>query len=597
MGLFLLSPLPSATADAGSPTVLSWGLNDQGQLGNGTTTNTSVPGAIDMSGALQGKTVTKVAAGSQAACALTSDGRVFCWGDGARGQLGNGGTADSLVPTPIDTSGVLTGKTIVDITATTNAMCALTSDGLIACWGDNDFGQLGNSTYALDQVSPVLFTNLGALAGRTPTALSVGGFATTCAILDDGSAACWGSGTYGQMGNGTSGAAVIRNPIPIAVDMTGVLAGKRISSMTIGAYHVCALTSDRTLSCWGRNSQGQLGIGNLTDQTVPVLVTTSGVLAGLTASAIAAGGESTCAIASGGVFCWGDGSDGALGAGNLSDAQLPQAIDTSGVMAGQRATLLAINGLTGLLHTCTVTESNVMACWGVGANGQLGDGLSTRSDVPVRVNQDGALQGLTITSIDGDMGSTYAVARGTSAPNSVTRYEFTYWLPDGRECVAISPAAVVRGSAVALPDADADCRTRGSTLLGWTIPGSNRVFSPGAVVSASDSQQFTAVLREPGVDVVYDANVGASDPCIANGSDVPPASRTISTWLPREVIGQATLAVSVPCTPSGYRLTGWVWRTAGPVTMSPGSATPLAWNASGTSPINRVVLFAQWSPS
>lgn len=592
--LFLANSYAPATADSVTGSAFSWGLNNQGQLGNGTTTNTNVPGAVDMSGALSGKTITEIAAGDDAACALTTDGQVFCWGDGTAGQLGNGGNTDSLVPTPIDTSGVLAGKTVIDISAMTLSMCALTSDGLIACWGDNLFGQLGNNNYGTDQRSPVLFANLGAIAGRTPTALSAGGFATMCAILDNGSAACWGAGVFGQMGNGTN---AIENPTPIAVDMTGVLSGKRIASMSIGSYHVCALTTDRTLSCWGRNSQGQLGNGNTTDQSVPALVTTTGALAGLTASAITAGAESSCAIASAQVFCWGDGAEGVLGAGNLSDALLPQAIDTSGVMAGQRATLVAINGLTGSAHTCAVTETNVMACWGLGSLGQLGDGLSANSDVPVRVNQDGALRGLTITSIDGDMGSTFVVAGAGTASTSVPRYEFTYWLADGRECGAISPAIVLRDSAVTLPDADADCRTPGATLLGWSIPWSDRVFPPGAVVSVSGSQQFTAVLREPGVDVIYDANVGANEACLLNEVEVPAASRTATTWFPRESIGQATVATTAPCTPSGHRLTGWVWRASEPVVLAPGAATPTAWNVSGNAPINQVVLFAQWGVS
>ena len=125
--------------------IYCWGYNNFGQLGNGTTTNSSVPVAVNTSGVLAGKTIKQVSSGSYHSCAIASDDKVYCWGLNNFGQLGNGTTTNSSVPVAVNTSGVLAGKTIKQVSSGSYS-CAIASDDRMYCWGLNRFGQLGNGT-------------------------------------------------------------------------------------------------------------------------------------------------------------------------------------------------------------------------------------------------------------------------------------------------------------------------------------------------------------------------------------------------------------------------------------------------------------------
>ena len=174
--------------------------------------------------------------------------------------------------------------------------------------------------------------------------------------------------------------------------------------------------------------------------------------------------------------------------------------------------------------------------------------------------------------------------------------EFVYSLPDGQECSTISPAQVVKGSWYALPGADADCRSmEGSTIIGWTVPGSTRVFAPEAEVNATGSQRFIAVLREPIVTVRYDANVGDDVACLRDGENLE--DRVDTVRLTRDQVGSVALASGAICTPAGHRLAGWTWRTSPePTIFDPGAESPDEWNAHGSASVNSVDLYAIWAP-
>lgn len=168
------------------------------------------------------------------------------------------------------------------------------------------------------------------------------------------------------------------------------------------------------------------------------------------------------------------------------------------------------------------------------------------------------------------------------------RYEFTYRLPDGRECGSISPQSVISGTWVTLPGSDAACTIGSAHIIGWRIGGQEWAFSPGQKVRVSDSQQFTAQLSI--IEVTYDANVGAGDACVADGHSVDSSARTSSSYVQRSALaaGSQPSSGSAPCTPPGHTLIGWSLRE-GNVSLRAGDALP---QVAGTT--DAMTLFAQW---
>jgi len=253
-------------------TVKCWGANGSGQLGDGTTTRSLTPLTVSgLTGAIA------ISAGYGYTCALISGGTVKCWGANYFGQLGDGTTTDS--PTPVAVSG-LTGATAISAGNSYEAghTCALISGGAIKCWGDNQYGQLGVSTYTVVTHKPVTVTGLtGAIAVSA-------GYLHTCALISGGTMECWGNGQDGQLGDGTT----IGSSTPVTV--SGLTAATAISA---GGWHTCALVSGGSVRCWGLNQYGQLGNGTTTDSSTPVGVVGLGHITpalavfGLASSAVA----------------------------------------------------------------------------------------------------------------------------------------------------------------------------------------------------------------------------------------------------------------------------------------------------------------------
>ncbi len=171
--------------------------------------------------------------------------RAFAWGDNSAGQLGNNSTTTSRVPVAMDQTGVLAGKTVVTVAAGFWHSLALCSDGTVAAWGWNDYGQLGNNS-TTDSPVPVAVTNSGVLAGKTVVAVAAGD-RHSLALCSDGTVAAWGSNSDGRLGN-NSGADSL---VPVAVDRSGVLAGKTVVAIAAGYLHSVALCSDGTVAAWG----------------------------------------------------------------------------------------------------------------------------------------------------------------------------------------------------------------------------------------------------------------------------------------------------------------------------------------------------------
>ena len=318
----------------------------------------------------------QISAGNLYTCAIASDDKAYCWGSGTGGRLGNSSTTSSSVPVAVSTSGVLAGKTIKQISASNLHTCAIASDDKAYCWGSGTGGRLGNSSTTSSSV-PVAVSTSGVLAGKTIKQISAGS-SHTCAIASDNKAYCWGSGTSGNLGNSST----TSSSVPVAVSTSGVLAGKTIKQISAGSSHTCAIASDNKAYCWGSGTSGNLGNSSTTSSSVPVAVSTSGVLAGKTIKQISAGNLHTCAIASDNkAYCWGSGTSGNLGNSSTTSSSVPVAVSTSGVLAGK--TIKQISA--GNLHTCAIASDNKAYCWGFNGFSQLGNSSVVSSSVPVHV--------------------------------------------------------------------------------------------------------------------------------------------------------------------------------------------------------------------
>ena len=200
--------------------------------------------------------LTAIAAGLDTTCALTLRTGVSCWGNGLNGQLGDGSWF-GLYRTPVAVKGLVTGVTA--IAAGDDDVCALTSGGGVKCWGQNQFGQLGNGSTANRNV-PV---GVVGLTSRI-TAIAVG-FDHACALTSGGGVACWGLNSAGELGNGT------KTNSSTPVDVTGLASG--VAAIAASGYDTCAITTDGAMKCWGDNSYSQLGDGTNTNSSTPVAVT------------------------------------------------------------------------------------------------------------------------------------------------------------------------------------------------------------------------------------------------------------------------------------------------------------------------------------
>ena len=354
-----------------------WGSGNSGKLGNGSTASSRVPVAVNTSGVLAGKTIKQISAGENHTCAIASDNRAYCWGSNKNGQLGNGSTADSRVPVAVNTSGVLAGKTIKQISAGENHTCAIASDNRAYCWGSNKNGQLGNGSTADSRV-PVAVNTSGVLVGKTIKEVTTGGF-HTCALDTSSKMYCWGLNSSGRLGGGLTS---ILSNVPVAVNMSGALAGKTIKQMSTGYSSTCAIASDNRAYCWGSGNNGQLGNGSTADSRVPVAVNMSGALAGKTIKQILAGGDHGCVVASDDkMYCWGLNNNGELGNNSSVNSSVPVAVNTDGVLAGKTIRQMS----AGFSSTCAVDSEYNMYCWGYNDNGQLGNNSTNNSRVPARV--------------------------------------------------------------------------------------------------------------------------------------------------------------------------------------------------------------------
>ena len=396
---------------------ISWGYNTAGELGNNSTTSSSIPIAITTAGTpLATRTVLAYSAGFEHSLALCSDGTVVSWGLNNNGQLGIGSTTQSNVPVAVTTTGPLAGKVVCAVSTGNLHSLALCTDGTLASWGFNAFGQLGNNSTTSSNV-PVAVTTVGTpLAGKTVIAIGAGIYHSV-AVCSDGTIVTWGFNTYGQLGNSTT----TNSKVPVAVTTAGtLLAGKSVVSVVAGGYHNLALCSDGTLVTWGENNNGQLGNNSTTNSSVPVAVTTAGTaLAGKTVVSMAAGNVHSVVLCSdGSIATWGNNTNGQLGNNSTTQSNVAVAVTTAGTaLAGKTVT-----GLTsGFYHSVATCSDNSVATWGYNVNGQLGNNSTTQSNVPVAVSTSPLAAGESFMLIAGGQSAYHALGLvATPVPAATT---------------------------------------------------------------------------------------------------------------------------------------------------------------------------------
>ena len=312
---------------ASNGSAFCWGINYQGQLGNGPTTDAFVPSAVW--GGLRFTTISIQYAGG---CGLTTDGSAYCWGGvgeptSSGGALGSGRTGPT---TPVPIAGGLAFTTVADFDA---SACGLQAGGAAYCWGFNGGGELGTGDRT-DRSQPALVTG-----GVTFASISGGGDDHACGVTTGGAAYCWGSNGQGQLGTGDNIGYL--QPAPVTGGLT-------FTTISAGAGYTCGLATGGTAYCWGTSS-----------------ATPAAVPGGLSFTAISTGLRSGCGVATdGAAYCW--------GAGSTTLAAVPGGL-----------TFAAIS--TSNDHTCGLTTSGVAYCWGSNPQGQLGDGTQNPSTVPVKV--------------------------------------------------------------------------------------------------------------------------------------------------------------------------------------------------------------------
>ena len=372
-----------------------WGSGFYGQLGNGNTSNQSTPVDVHTSTENQDSLsdIAAISTGFSHTCALTTDDKVKCWGDGRSGRLGDGNTSGKQ-PTPVDVHTSADNQySLSDIAAIsageshTCALTTLTTGGNVKCWGSGNSGRLGDGSTFGQQSAPVdVHTSADNQDSLSDIAAISTGGSHTCALTIDGKVKCWGQGNYGQLGNKNT--SIQSAPVDVHTSADNQDSLSDIAAISTGGNHTCALTTDGKVKCWGAGSSGRLGDGNTSGkQSAPVNVHTSSTNPDDSLSDIAAiitGSYHTCALTTGGnVKCWGQGTYGQLGNKNTSVQSAPVNVHTSSTNPDSLSDIVTISSMG--YHTCAITTNDNAKCWGKGGSGKLGNGNTINKLTPVDI--------------------------------------------------------------------------------------------------------------------------------------------------------------------------------------------------------------------
>ncbi|MGB3442919.1 MAG: hypothetical protein WBA97_29610 [Actinophytocola sp.] len=544
---------PSAAAVSDPGEVYGWGVNFGGNVGDGTTTTRSVPvpvcapGGTAPCGSVLDDAVQVADASDGHSLALLADGSVYAWGGNGSGQLGNGTTTGSTVPVQVCAVGQSApcGAFLDDVTAISAGSLfslALLADGGVVAWGNNVFGGLGDGTNTSRSV-PVRVCAVGQSAPcgtflDDVTAISAGGF-FGMAIVTGGAVVAWGHNDFGQLGDNST----TNRSVPGAV-CDDSLCGGQLTGVTAidgGLRHSLALLPSGFALSWGRNDDGQLGGNTTSSRSTPGDVCSeTGCGTGLsTIIQVSAGSFSSAAVlADGTVRSWGGNSSGRLGDGTTTDSTIPVRVCAVGQSAPCANLLMGVEEISmGTVHTLARIDDTLVG-WGGNGSGQLGDGTTTNRTVPVQVCAPGqtapcgqfldlvgtltagdfvshAIRVTTPPPVDeADLAVTLSAAAVLLQPRINYTVGVTNTGPD-----ALSSATVV----TAVPSATTSVTNLGSCTYNGTL---KQVSCPVGALAASASTNFTFRANISTLTIGLPLNAGAqritsapNDPNPANDFD------------------------------------------------------------------------------
>jgi alpha-tubulin suppressor-like RCC1 family protein len=526
-------------------TLWSWGRNDDGQLGDGTTTDRRTPVRVTGSGGtgfLSG--VASVSAGGIHTVAVMADGTVWAWG---HGSLGDGRTTASTTPVRVAGAGGTGFLTdVTSVSASYHYTAALKADGTVWTWGDNWFGQLGNGK-SIVVPSAVRAGNesdwLAVAAGNGYTvALKPGGtvwdwgyfgeythgpipvqvkgpggseFLTgvssigagtyhAFAVKADGSAWTWGVNPFEQLEDGTNPSAF--DPVQVK-GPGGIGFLTSVVSVAGSIDHAVAVLGDGTVWAWGVNDIGQLGDGTTANSLTPVQVKSpdgAGFLDGV--RAVAAGiGYSLALKTDGTAWMWGGNGIGQLGDGTMTDQPLPVQVKGPGG-SGFLSGVVSVSSRSG--HTLALKDDGTVWAWGANTHGQLGDGTTTNRATPVQVAGPGGSGFLTgVGSIATSSANAFSVAARTDGTAWAWGFNYSGQLGDGTLETRLTPIQVTSlgsgflsgvssvaggGEHTVALMRDGTIRAWGSNVLGEFGSRTTLAESPVQVIASIDGTPFLA---------------------------------------------------------------------------------------------------------
>lgn len=361
----------------------AWGYDHRGQLGDGGVQNAVLPVKVKLP---RGIKITVVRAGCDHSVALSSAGRVYAWGDNSYGQLGDGTTSTRTAPVRVK---LPKGVNVTAIRAGCEDSLALTAGGRVYAWGVNTFGELGDGSHR-DRHHPI---RVALPIGIRIRAISAG-CDHSLAITSAGRLLAWGYNKEGELGNGTT----TSSDVPVRVKLPS---GAIASIIAGGCYHSIAMTS-AGLFGWGRNDNGQLGNGTTTssDVPVPISIVRRGPPIGRPVSLFAGCFHTLVLFSKGAILAWGYNALGQLGNGTTTDSSTAVSVQLS---AGAHVKAIS----AGCYQSYAVTTAGQVLAWGDNADGELGDGLLADAALPVIVRLPA---GLTATAVSSGPAALHAFA-------------------------------------------------------------------------------------------------------------------------------------------------------------------------------------------